>query len=129
MRYEDKADNCQWCKKEMDSGVNGERPKLFCSDACRYRYHNAQKKLKRESAAASRAIAYIQEMMLKSGDLQESAISTIRQLIASTKTFDFEVKCRNCGQHRLLIPLAGDVCDFCQHEDWKYFQKKVYNHE
>lgn len=125
MRYEDKADYCQWCKKEMDSGVNGERPKLFCSDNCRYKYHNAQKKLEREEANAYRAIAYIQSMMVKSGDLQDSAINKLRQLITATRIFDFEVKCRNCGQGRLFVPMKGEHCDFCQHEDWRFYEKKV----
>lgn len=127
MKYEDKADNCQWCKKEMDSGVNGERPKLFCSDACRYKYHNAQKKLQREEANAWRAIAYIQSMILKGGDLQQEAIKMSRQLVTHTKTLNFECVCRNCGQYRFFLPMRGETCDFCQHEDWRYFEKKAYN--
>ena len=127
MRYEDKADNCQWCKKEMDSGVNGERPKLFCSDACRYKYHNAQKKLKREIDKAFWAVNYIQSMMLKSGELQIESTKMIRQLIAHTQQISFECVCRECGQYRMLIPLAGDKCDFCQAENWRFFEKKQLN--
>lgn len=127
MKYEDKADSCQWCKKEMDSGTNGERPKLYCSDACRYRYHNAQKKLKREDANAWRAIAYIQRMMLKSGELQEDAIRYTRHLIVHTKTLNFDCSCRNCGQYRFFMPMRGEKCDFCQAEDWRYFEKKIGN--
>lgn len=119
MRYEDKKDFCQWCNAELWA-VNGERPKAFCSDDCRYKYHNAKKKIEREASNALRAINFIQEMLLKDGDLQERALELAQVLSRDSQVLGFECYCGHCGQRRLTIPLSADTCSFCQRNVWRF---------
>lgn len=125
VKYLEGKDSCQWCNKPMYR-YDMERAKNFCCDDCRYKYHNAQKKIKREEQNAWRAISYIQSMMLKNGELGDESLKMIRQLMGHVKTITFECKCGECGQYHFFIPERGEKCDFCQAENWVFFQKKQY---
>lgn len=120
MKYEDAKDFCQWCGKELWT-VNGERAKAFCSDDCRYSYHNAQRKLKRQNQLIVQGLVFIQDMMLKDGKLRKDAIEAMREItaVASVPT-EMQISCADCGQGRMYMPMAGDVCSFCQGKNWLY---------
>jgi len=65
----------------MKTGWGGRRRGVqFCDDACRYRYHNAQKKLKREEANAIRAMTYIRKMLNVGGELGEEAAAALARI-------------------------------------------------
>ena len=119
-KYDEKKDWCQWCGMELWA-VNGERPKAFCSDECRYSYHNAKKKMEREVSNALRAINYIQDMLTKpDSDLQHRALELAQILSRDAQVLGFDCYCGHCKQHRMTVPLKGDKCSFCQREVWNF---------
>jgi len=116
--------NCQWCEKEIGWGAMRSDAQ-FCSDGCRTKCHNAKKKAKRESDNVVNGIMFIQNMMLKSGDLGQEALSAMQTILAVTSIPDFDIKCSNCGQKRLYMPTAADECSFCHQKAWSFEPKPV----
>lgn len=120
MRYEDSKENCQECGRELWA-VNGERPKAFCNDECRYAYHNAKKKLKVQKDRMLNFIEYVQAQMKKGGDLGAEA-GLINDAIyeLSRKKSGVKIRCRQCGQRRFSKPHPGDKCSFCGDSNWAF---------
>lgn len=120
--------NCHWCRKALERGESTGRTlyydSRFCDASCRYAYHNAKKKIKRQAVAAMNAAIFVQEMLLKDGELAEQALEYSRQIMGVSSLPEFEIKCSYCGQGRMYIPYAGEKCSFCQREAWQFQPKK-----
>lgn len=122
-----KTEFCNWCEKflERGGGAMTYHDSRFCSDACRVNYHNAKRKAKRQHEAAISAIMYIQDMMLKQGELRANSIEAMQQIISVAQIPEFDIQCSECGQGRLYIPSAGDICSFCQNNKWTFKPKSL----
>lgn len=125
MRYEDSKEICQWCDKELWA-VNGERPKAFCNDECRYNYHNAKKKIKAQKERIFEFINFLQESMGRNGDLaMEAGLINDAIYELSRRKSGVKVSCAQCGQRRFSKPNAGDKCPFCGDSNWLFGDKSL----
>jgi len=124
------AEFCHWCNKELERGNGGMtyHDSRFCSDKCRMSYHNAKRKAKRQHQQAISAIMYIQEMMLKQGELRKQASDAIMEIIAVASVPEFDIKCADCGQGRMYLPTAADTCSFCQGNKWVFKPRSLQRH-
>lgn len=119
-------DKCQWCENELRRSWKSYRyGALFCSDGCRTKYHNAKKRIVRHAQNITLALADIEKLIIKGGELGELALATIRSVQVSAKVSStYQCYCKNCGQNRLFFPLHGDKCDFCKQENWGFKEKE-----
>jgi len=122
------ADFCHWCDKEIIRGSGNHNYQLgnrFCDDDCRSNYHNAKKKVKRQLAAAKEALAAIEPLLLKQGELGQEALAALRLIKYQADMTQYDCYCKNCGQGVWIIPSAGETCNFCQDSNWGFRKKKM----
>ena len=116
-------DYCHNCNKFLERGwgAMSYHDSRFCSDACRYAYHNDRKKLKRQKETALQYISFLHESMKKGGELAEEAalINDMLYALLGQKT-GVKIYCRQCGQQRFSKPLPGEKCSFCGDSNWQY---------
>lgn len=91
----------------------------FCSDDCRYQYHNKKKKLKRGKDAALEYITFLHEAMKAGGELKDDAgmINDMLYSLLGQKT-GVKIYCKQCGQRRFSKPTSGEKCSFCGDSNW-----------
>lgn len=123
----DMADYCHWCDAEIIRGSGYHNYQLgnrFCDDTCRTNYHNAKKKVKRQYENILHGIVELQRQLGKQGELGEQALEHLQHIRKFAEETSLDCFCRNCGQYRFTIPLAGDTCNFCQNDNWTFKPKK-----
>lgn len=121
------ADFCHFCDKELITGYGHHQYRenlRFCDDKCRTRYHNAQKKVKRNLKSILAMIADIEGLLPKQASLGQEALDAIRQIANVSSETKLDCVCGNCGQTVWLIPQKGEKCDFCQAEHWIFKPKR-----
>jgi len=113
---------CLWCEKELKDGWKPMRSgALFCCDDHRTKYHNAKKRIVRHAQNITLAIADIEKMLIKQGDLGDLALSTLRSVQVSAKVSSvYQCYCKSCGQTRIFFPMVNEKCDFCKNVSWGF---------
>lgn len=114
---------CRYCSEELEP-TYGNRPNEFCDDACRFKYHNDQKKAKRAIEAIQAKLNILEELIGNDNSISLEIITQLNHLginVNHNKRGNEIVYwvCRDCGQKRYLKPLDNEICSFCQGKRFK----------
>jgi len=93
----------------------------FCDVSCKQNFHTDRRRRERARKRAAGAIETIAELLSSPGEHATSALADLEALRDQINAALQHVhwKCRDCGQRRYIRPAPGDVCSFCQHDQFK----------
>lgn len=103
---------CQYCSKEFETV--GIRDSNFCSDDCRYIYHNEARKIDRLETTILKKMDTLRAIINQKNSLSSKAIATIDKIQNEIDTMpNKQYKCRDCGQIAMIKPAKNDACSYC----------------
>ena len=101
---------CDYCGDGFES--SSLRGATFCSDNCRYSYHNDMRRVGRLEFSIISKIDELKEMSRRRGDLSKKALMSIDSVISVVADLpDFKYKCSECGQFAFSKP---EQCEYCE---------------
>lgn len=110
---------CQYCNKDFETV--GIRDSSFCSDACRYAYHNEARKIERLERAILAKMDTLRAIINQKNSLSYKALASVDKIANEVDTMpNRKYKCRNCGQIAMLKPATNEKCSYCMEADSYY---------
>lgn len=108
---------CSFCNKRIHA--LGDYGTKFCSDDCRYKFNNAQRKYKNKVAKLSEFVEELIEASALDNELSELALQALRQIdgLAFGGLNQWTFKCAKCG-YTDFKNHGNASCPDCQSNVW-----------
>ena len=108
------SETCQFCNKIINRS-EGNYETRFCSDDCRFKFNNAQRKYKNKIAKLADLVDELVEAGALDNDLSAIALDTLRQMdgLVFNAMNQWKYKCAKCGRYDFKHHGNGS-CPDCQ---------------
>jgi predicted nucleic acid-binding Zn ribbon protein len=110
--------DCAFCGGRIRTmGDYGNR---FCSDDCRYKFNNAQRKYKNKVAKIAELVTELIDVSIQDTELSIVALDALRQIeaLSSSGLDQWQFKCRKCERYDYKYHGTAS-CPDCQSSSWQ----------